>query len=140
MQVKLIAKVFLDVIGVNKAVAKASTPRIAQAALLVERAAKVLMPRGGGSPPVARSKPGDPPFVQTGNLRSSITTAKIREGVYVVGPTLTAPYGRWLEFGTRKMAPRPFMRPAVRQVAPQFPDLFRNLNLRGNYRPRRRLR
>ncbi len=139
MIVKLLNKSFLDVKGVSDAVQRASTPRIAQAALMVERAAKVSMPKGGGKG-AARSKPGDSPFVQTGILRSSITTAKVREGVYVVGPTMTAPYGKWLEFGTRKMAPRPFMRPAARQVAPQFPDLFRNLNLKGNYRSSLRIR
>ena len=47
---------------------------------------------------------------------------------------------KFVEFGTVKMAPRPYMRPAVRKVAPQFPDLFRNLNLKGNYRSTMRIR
>lgn len=58
------------------------------------------------------SAPGEPPASDTGNLVRSITTQYDRStltGKVIV----TAAYGPYLEFGTAKMAPRPFLRPAV---------------------------
>jgi len=80
------------------------------------------------------SSPGQPPAVDTGRLRASITWAlsdgsgskggsKAQEGdvlstppasgkdlVLVVGTNVY--YGKYLELGTRKMAARPFIRPS----------------------------
>ena len=53
---------------------------------------------------------------RTGLLRSSITVrVKIgaRGQVASIGPSKDAFYGRFLELGTRKMEPRPFMRPTL---------------------------
>ena len=64
-----------------------------------------------------RSKPGEVPWVQSNRLRGSITTEMHptiplgRVGTNVV-------YGKYLEFGTRRMAPRPFMRPALKKAIP----------------------
>lgn len=53
------------------------------------------------------SRPGNPPFKQTGHLRRSITW----EVVGLVGRVGTnLLYGRWLELGTRFMEARPFLR------------------------------
>lgn len=53
------------------------------------------------------SRPGEPPHKQTGRLQSSVTREvddqRARVGTNVV-------YGRYLELGTRKMAPRPWLR------------------------------
>lgn len=57
------------------------------------------------------SAPGDPPAVNTGRLRQSITALQISPGRWRVGTNVE--YAIFLEWGTRKMAPRPFMRPAV---------------------------
>ncbi|MFC6591676.1 HK97-gp10 family putative phage morphogenesis protein [Deinococcus lacus] len=57
------------------------------------------------------SAPGDSPAVQTGRLRQSITVQKVKAGRYRVGTNVE--YAPYLEFGTRNMQPRPFMRPAL---------------------------
>lgn len=57
------------------------------------------------------SAPGDPPAVNTGRLRQSITALKISPGHWRVGTNVE--YAIVLEFGSRRMAPRPFMRPAA---------------------------
>lgn len=57
------------------------------------------------------SAPGDPPAVDTGRLRQSIVALKIEPGRWRVGTNLE--YALYLEFGTRRIAPRPFMRPAA---------------------------
>lgn len=81
-----------------------------------------------------RSLPGQPPGVDTGKLRASINTKRIRELVYSVntGDTEYAPYLEFgtrkrkkkpssdgqaakVEFGGRKMAPRPFMGPGAKE-------------------------
>ena len=65
-------------------------------ALLIEGEAKRLCP------------------VRTGRLRASIHTGKIEEGVYYVGTNVY--YAPYVEFGTRKMAARPYLRPAAKKV------------------------
>ena len=56
------------------------------------------------------SAEGHPPSVQTGILAGEIT--KKRQGKnWLVGAVTE--YAPWLEYGTSKMAPRPFMRPAM---------------------------
>jgi len=69
------------------------------------------------------SKEGEVPRVQTGTLRRSIThemhsTLPIgRVGTNVV-------YSKWLEFGTRRMKPRPFMRPSILRIMPALKGIF----------------
>lgn len=55
------------------------------------------------------SAPGEPPGVITGALRDSVEAMKTGDGSYqvIVGEN----YGRFLEFGTETIAPRPFMTP-----------------------------
>lgn len=60
------------------------------------------------------SAPGDPPAVDTGRLRQSITALKITPGHWRVGTNVE--YAIYLEFGTRRVAPRPFFRPAVARL------------------------
>lgn len=57
------------------------------------------------------SAPGEPPNRDTGLLDTSIETTFAGENQVHV--TSNAPYSAALEFGTSKMAERPFMRPAV---------------------------
>ena len=72
-----------------------------------------------------RSKPGEPPHVDTGRLRASIQVNWMGGGetgqdappqpsepfTVRVGTNVEYAYG--LEFGTSKVAPRPFLRPAL---------------------------
>lgn len=57
------------------------------------------------------STAGNPPNSDTGNLVQNITIKKIKGG-YDVGSRKGAPYGVALEFGTSKMAARPWLTPA----------------------------
>jgi len=58
-----------------------------------------------------RSLPGNPPAVQTGHLKRSITWERAGRYTRRVGTNL--PYGLYLELGTKKMLARPFLRPAM---------------------------
>lgn len=59
------------------------------------------------------SAPGEPPAVQTGQLRNSVTAVVETEGKSVKGIVGTELMkGLWLEKGTRKMAPRPWLEPS----------------------------
>lgn len=75
---------------------------------------------GGGEPHVP-SLPGDPPHVDTGNLKNSIRFAMVDDanGEVAVG----AEYGAHLEYGTARMAARPYMTPAVDDVAGKLADI-----------------
>ena len=69
-------------------------------ALKVEREAKRIVP------------------VRTGRLRASIHHGKMEDLVYFVGsPVIYAPF---VEYGTRKMAAKPYLRPAVRKVVLEY--------------------
>lgn len=56
---------------------------------------------------------GSPPGVDTGNLKNSVVAVRRGKGWAVI---IGADYGADLEYGTRKMPARPFVRPAVRRV------------------------
>lgn len=66
------------------------------------------------------SAPGEPPASASGNdLDKSIYSKKISKRN--ANPAIaefgsTSPYARALEYGTEKMAPRPFMRPAAEKL------------------------
>lgn len=57
--------------------------------------------------------------VRTGTLRRSIHSVFASGGLSaVVGPSVL--YGKFVEFGTRRMGARPYMRPAAEAVLPKF--------------------
>ncbi len=61
------------------------------------------------------------PPVKTGALKASIGV-DITDGGFAaeIGPTVH--YGAYVEFGTRRMAPQPYMGPAFDAVAPGFEE------------------
>ena len=61
------------------------------------------------------SAPGSPPNRDTGVLDSNIETTIVSQSPPTVHVTSHAPYSAFLEFGTSKMAERPFMRPAAQK-------------------------
>lgn len=130
-------KWWMNAAGVKKAVEKSMQKPLDKAAMLIEAEAKRSMKSGGGK--AHRPSPaGQPPHVQTGNLRSSITWAKILNGrSRIIGPTTVAWYGVIHEFGGRYgkayFPARPFMRPAIRSVREKFAELFANIPLRNDY-------
>ena len=57
------------------------------------------------------SSPGEPPATASGELRQSVKVAVEGEGRKVVGKVGTdKKHGKWLEFGTRFMKARPWLR------------------------------
>jgi HK97 gp10 family phage protein len=96
---------------------------VTDACLVVESTAKGLMGRGGRTESGEagekaqkinsyHSKPGEPPRVQTGTLRRSITH-EIHPILPIGRVGTNVKYGKFLEFGTRRMAPRPWLRLAL---------------------------
>ena len=93
------------------------------------------------------SSPDEPPAIDTGNLMSSTMhlvkkTPNNVEGYVGIDDeklkTRTAksgkkgkliPYGLFLELGTRKMAARPFLRPALKATRAKINEIFRKANL-----------
>lgn len=62
------------------------------------------------------SSPGEPPAVDTGRYRSSISHLIVSFGKKYKGYVgSNVIYGKFLEFGTRKMAPRPHWKPILEQ-------------------------
>ena len=59
------------------------------------------------------SAPNSPPNRDTGLLDGSIETEIRAQNPPTVAVTSRAPYAAALEYGTSKMAPRPYMRPAT---------------------------
>lgn len=62
------------------------------------------------------SRPGEPPNRDTGVLSGNIEATQ--EGPLRAIASSNAPYSQELEFGTSKMAARPFMKPAAAKVRP----------------------
>lgn len=59
------------------------------------------------------SKPGEPPNADTRRLDTNIETSIAAKTPPTVHVTSHAPYSTFLEWGTSRMAPRPYMRPAL---------------------------
>ena len=75
----------------------------------------------------ARAKARTP--VLTGTLRRSIASVFENGGLTGrVGPSVF--YSRFVEFGTKRMAARPYMRPAAEAVLPKFAEAIKRV-LRG---------
>ena len=121
---------------VNKAVLTEARRRVLKACLLVEATVKTSMKLGGrtesgmlekGKKPgkinTYRSKPGEIPRVQTGTLRRSITHEL--HPILPIGYVGTqTEYAKFLEMGTRHMAPRPFLRPGLHASEPGIKLIF----------------
>ena len=75
------------------------------------------------SPYHRASAPGESPATDTGTLANSIESK--RYGLVAVVWT-EKKYAKWLEFGTRKIAPRPFFTPAVEQNREKYPTELGN--------------
>ena len=58
------------------------------------------------------SKPGHVPAYRTGYLFRSVVY-ELLPGIFAVRIGTNTKYGRYLELGTSKMAPRPWLRPAI---------------------------
>ena len=71
------------------------------------------------------SLPGEPPHRQTGQLVSSVGHEFEDEGlVGIVGTNVK--HGKWTEFGTSKMPPRPWLRPSFDKLVSDGERFFGN--------------
>lgn len=100
---------------------------------IVHNEAKMLLNKNKGHKGKFRSKPGEVPFLQSGNLRKWISVEGARTGwgeFYAkVGPAPpTDKYGIALEFGApaNNLRPRPFLRPAFDNKQKEVQDIIAN--------------
>ncbi len=71
------------------------------------------------------SAPGQPPAIATSDLFKSIKISVGSEGRDIVGIVGTdQKYGPMLEFGTRKMAPRPWLRRSFDNALPKVKQIL----------------
>lgn len=61
------------------------------------------------------SSAGNPPRIDTGTLLNSINTNRVKDRVWRV--STGTEYAAWLEFGTERMAARPFMGPMADEIS-----------------------
>lgn len=78
---------------------------------------KLVQGRKRNKPHIA-SAPGDPPATDTGRLKNNIYFERLGATTAAVGSDLV--YAVYLEYGTERMAARPFFRPAVEEIRPIF--------------------
>lgn len=108
---------------VRDAVASELNKAVYAGALQVEKEAKLPIMQGNKSGRIYKrrtvehraSAPGEAPANDTGRLVNSITSRfnSVKGGeAFVYIPDSTVKYAKWLEFGTHKIAPRPFFFPA----------------------------
>jgi len=64
------------------------------------------------------SAPGEPPALDIGRLVGSVRVTRLGSMRWAMGPNTE--YAEALEYGTRKMGARPFLRPAVERARPVF--------------------
>ena len=104
------------ILGLTEAAVKHG---IKAATLAVEQEAQRLVGGTGDQ----SSPPGQPPHLVTGEFAGSISHEFEDEGLTGIVGT-NDPVGRWLEFGTSKMAARPWLRPALEGVISRAEQFF----------------
>ena len=95
-----------------KAVRREVGKAVAAAAELVAAEAVAIITAGWISgPDHVPSSPGEPPNADTGRLHGAIDV--VRRGELTADVVSAAPYAADLEFGTARVAARPYLRPAT---------------------------
>ena len=110
----------------NDMISEASLDRLKRMAFEVDATAKKLIQRRSSGITYKRgnithvaSKPGDPPNIDTGRLINSIdhNVDKLLK-IATIGTNLE--YGKFLEFGTKHIAARPWLSRAFRAITQRF--------------------
>ncbi len=71
------------------------------------------------------SSPGEAPAQRLGELRQSVSTLVVGRGAELTGAVGTnKDHGPMLEFGAKKMAPRPWLRPSFERAARAVQNIF----------------
>ncbi len=128
---------------------KENVEAMGKAVLLLERDVKLHFTKLGTGKAIKRGKkthrasvPSKPPAIDTGTLRASImsdVTVVSGNVIGKVGPDVEyiaaktpvgtdVQYGLYLELGTSKMAPRPYLRPALKRTRQKVNRIFRKAN------------
>lgn len=100
--------------------------RLDESAQLVQQTAQANI----ATPYPPPSLPGEFPHLRSADLQASVQYV-VDNGrlIAVIGSKLPKKYGLYLEIGTRKMAPRPWLRPSLAACIPQIQQIFgRTLN------------
>ncbi|MFE0754173.1 HK97 gp10 family phage protein [Inquilinus sp. NPDC058860] len=84
---------------------------VAAANLVAAEAAASIAAGWISGPDHVPSKPGEPPNADTGRLHGAIDV--VRRGETAAEVVSAAPYAADLEFGTARVAARPYLRPAT---------------------------
>ena len=96
--------------------------RLENAAAYAETAVKLALSQPGTGKLYGShraSSPGQAPTVLTGDLRASITHIVFRAGLFLKAVVSTdKDHAPKLEYGTSRMAPRPFLRVTVERIRP----------------------
>lgn len=80
---------------------------------------------GKRDPKHVRSQPGTPPARQDGTLINRIAHNGASAANLVARAGTNLRYGRWLEFGTGTMAPRPWVFVALQKARPKLTEDFK---------------
>lgn len=105
--------------------------RLYKSALIIENTAKTGLQTGSRSGRTYKrrsvthkaSAPGEYPKTDTGKLVRNIFSMKVGSFHYIIGSRGNgAPHGKWLEFGTMKMRPRPWLSRALRESVGKISD------------------
>lgn len=88
-----------------------------KAAFKLPKSGRVYRVSRTGKPHQA-SAPGESPAILTGFLQNSVLTTfpTAREGIIAIG----AAYAPYLEYGTVRMKPRPYIAPAIKETIAEF--------------------
>ena len=71
------------------------------------------------------SAPGEPPAQATSRLRQSVQTSVRSEGKKIIGEVGTnLDYGKTLEFGTEKVAARPWLHPSFEKAKNKIQEIL----------------
>lgn len=71
------------------------------------------------------SRPGDPPGIVTGAEKAGVHAVQVSPTEWAV--QTSEPYDSFMEYGTRHIAPRPFMRPVYEDLRNEVDDRYKDV-------------
>jgi HK97 gp10 family phage protein len=82
--------------------------------------------RKGARRTIVRSSPGETPNIDSGDLYNSVKSYRVSKLIWMTqAGDEKAYYVLFLEYGTSKMAARPFFRPAIYRAEKKFSNYFK---------------